>query len=183
MEGTSLKGAKSVLWILGAIVVAAVPIALWGAKSPKIATAPTSSAHPWHANDTYQLMVDQDDANPGRGVARMAATLTHYHEKVASAEDDPAWARPMEQRMRKAFLADPAAERLQIASVACRKSGCEVQSFETHPSAKPTDVPVWFQAMERIRKSALGAAIEMDATFGSRDDDRIMYVTTFKRKP
>jgi hypothetical protein len=163
--------------ILAALfVVAALPITLWGCSR-------TSAALPWHSNDTYQLMLDQDDANPGRGVARQAAALTHYHEKVAGAEDDPAWARPMEQRVRKAILADPVAERLQIASVACRKTGCEVQLFETHPSAKPTDLPAWFQAVERIRKSDLGAAIEMAATFGARDGDRIMYVTTFKRKP
>jgi hypothetical protein len=54
--------------------------------------------------------------------------------------------------------------------------------FETHPSAKQTDLPAWFQAIDRMRRSHLGAAIEMDANFGSRYGDRIMYMTTFKRK-
>ena len=88
----------------------------------------------------------------------------------------------MEQQMRTAILSDPAAKKLQLASVACRKSGCEVQLFEIHQSTSLTEVPPWFQAIDRIRKSPLGAAVEMEVNFGSRDGNRIMYVTTFKRK-
>jgi beta-lactamase regulating signal transducer with metallopeptidase domain len=131
--------------------------------------------------DIYQLILDQHKAYPG--YSRWLASFVHAHEKVARAEDDPEWARPMERRLREAIAADPAGESLEVSSVSCRKTGCELQFFDDSPSFEQTNLPAWIQIEEHLRKSELGAALEMDANFGSKYGNRVMYLTTFKRKP
>jgi hypothetical protein len=149
--------------------------------SAKKSVGATRPAPTPHSADLYQRMLDQFNANPAS--ARMAAALTQAHEKVADAQDDPEWARPMERHMLEAFWADPAASRLEIRDISCRRTGCEVQMFETMASSSTGELPAWFQAVDRIRQSDLGGSIEMAANFGTRYDDRVMYVTTFNRKP
>jgi beta-lactamase regulating signal transducer with metallopeptidase domain len=141
----------------------------------------TSAVTPFFPTDIYQLMVDQWQGYPTE--SRQLAALAHAHGKVAGAQDDPEWARPIERRLREAISADPAAQPMDVRSIACRKTGCELQWFDNNPSVKPTDLPPWIQVVEHIRKSELGAAIEMDANFGSKYGASVMYVTTFKRKP
>ncbi|MEJ0005483.1 MAG: hypothetical protein WDM77_03625 [Steroidobacteraceae bacterium] len=85
--------------------------------------------------------------------------------------------------MREAYAADPVARDLDIRSVACRKTGCELQYIDTRPPADLHTLPAWIQVVQHIRKSELGAAIEMGANFGSRYGDREMYLTTFTRRP
>ena len=85
--------------------------------------------------------------------------------------------------MREAISADPAAKGMDVRSVACRKNGCEIQWFDINPSARQTGLPAWVTVVEHIRNSDLGATIELDANFGSKYGDRVMYLTTFKRKP
>jgi beta-lactamase regulating signal transducer with metallopeptidase domain len=152
------------------------------ARSPELTSTRTDSVADSYRTDTYKLMFDQFKGTAA--TSRMLASLVYAHDKVARAQDDPAWARPTERQLLDALWADPLsiAGKLDINSVACRKSGCEVQWYENNPSAKPGDLPAWIQAVERIQKSALGAAIELGANFGSRYGDRIMYVTTFTRK-
>jgi hypothetical protein len=148
--------------------------------SSELAAARASSLVSSNRADLYQLMFDQFKETAA--TSRMLTALVHAHEKVAGAQDDPAWARPIEQRMLEAFSSDPLAKKLDIISVACRRVGCEVQLFESNPSAKQTEIPAWFQVLDRMKKSDLGAAIEMDANFGARYGASVMYVATFKRK-
>ena len=150
-------------------------------ESSELATVRTSSAVASDLADIYQLIFDQHKAYPG--YSRWLASLVHAHQKIAGAADDPEWARPMERRLREALAADPAGESLDVRSISCRKTGCELQFFDANPSSAHNNLPAWVQVVERIRKSELGAALEMDANFGSKYGERVMYLTTFKRKP
>jgi hypothetical protein len=134
-----------------------------------------------HLAGTYQLMSAQFKENSA--ASGMVAALAHAHNKVADAKDEPDWARPMERHMLEAIWAEPSAAKLEIRDVSCRSTGCEVELFETLTPASAQEIPAWFQVIDHIRHSPLGASIEMDANFGTRYDDRVMYVTTFKRKP
>ena len=130
--------------------------------------------------DIYHQILAQYAADPA--YTKMLAALTSAHQKIIGAADDPDWARPTERQLREALYADPAGAKLDIRSLACRKSGCEVQFFETNPSLNPADPPAWLQAVERLKLTDLGAAIGFDANFFWKSGNSVMFVMTFRRR-
>jgi hypothetical protein len=123
----------------------------------------------------------QSDAAP------TLARLARAHANIANAEDDPEWTRPTERQLFDFIYAQPEMNGLEIVSVVCRKTGCELQLLGTmndNARSRSGEGPGgWQAALRRLPASTLSSSLTLQNLFVTRDADLVVYVTVLGRKP
>jgi hypothetical protein len=94
------------------------------------------------ASDYYEDLVEP---TPYEGLVerlaptseRAASYVIHFHGKIVSSKDDPAWTRKMERQLLEYVLSDPASETTEVSAITCRSAGCEIQLLHEAASSFP----------------------------------------------
>ena len=155
------------------VVPPTIPIVGPAATPPPPAAPPIQQAAvpvvALSAEHTKMLQPEQKDRRP---------TLPELHAAFITEGRDPTWSGGMEQSINQVLAAANAAGELQIMSVECRSSMCEVLAFGNSAASSKE----WNQAIGAMRKEPWYSDMGGESTTMGSQNGRFTVATIFQRK-